>query len=124
MFRPGLPRRLTALLAIVALVLAQALVAAHGCVLAAPADEATEACHHGAPEQPAPDTLCKAHCEAGTQTVDQAKPLVAPDLGAPLAVLREDDFARTGAGATAGSTRWLAHAGAPPPFLLYRRLRI
>jgi hypothetical protein len=126
MFRPGLPRRLTALLAIAVLVLAQALVAAHACILAAPVlpDEAVEACHHGAPEQPAPDTLCKAHCEAGTQTVDQAKPLVAPDLGAPLAVLRADDFARTGAGETAGSTRWLAHAVAPPPFLLHRRLRI
>jgi len=124
MFRPGLPRRFTALLAIAALVLAQVLVAAHACSLAAPADEAAEACHHGAPEQPAPDTLCKAHCEAGTQSVEQAKPLVAPDLGAPLAVLRADDFARTGAGATAGSTRWLAHAGAPPPFLLHRRLRI
>lgn len=122
--RPGLPRRLAALLAIAALVCAQALVAAHACLLAAPADESTEACHHGAQDQPAPDTLCKAHCEAGTQSVDQAKPLVAPDLGAPLAVLRMDDFARTGPGATAGLTRWLAHTGAPPPFLLHRRLRI
>ena len=124
MFRPGLPRRFTALLAIAALVLAQALVAAHACILAAPADEAAEACHHGAPEQPAPDTLCKAHCEAGTQSVDQPKPFVAPDLGAPLAVLRADDFPRTGADATIGLTRWLAHTGAPPPFLLHRRLRI
>jgi hypothetical protein len=88
MLRPGLPRRFTALLAIAVLVLAQALVAAHACMLAAPAAETTEACHHGAEEPPAPDALCKAHCEAGTQTVDQAKPLVAPDLGAPLAVLR------------------------------------
>jgi hypothetical protein len=126
MLRPGRPRRFTALLAIAVLVLAQALVAAHACILAAPAlaDEAVEACHHGAPEQPAPDTLCKAHCEAGTQTVDQAKPLVAPDLGAPLAVLRSDDLLSTGADATAGLTRWLAHTGAPPPFLLHRRLRI
>lgn len=124
MFRPGLPRRFTALLAIAALVLAQALVAAHACILAAPADEAVEACHHDAQEQPARDTLCKAHCEAGTQSVDQAKPLMAPDLGAPLAVLRVDDFVRAGGEATAGLTRWLAHAGAPPPFLLHRRLRI
>lgn len=124
MLRPGLPRRLTALFATAVLVLAQTLVAAHACMLAAPADETTEACHHGAQDQPAPDTLCKAHCEAGTQSVDQAKPLVAPDLGAPLAVLRADDFARTDADAASGPTRWLAHAGAPPPFLLHRRLRI
>jgi hypothetical protein len=124
MLRPGLPRRLTALLAIAVLVLAQAVVAAHACILAAPADEAVEACHQGAPEQPAPDTLCKAHCEAGTQTVDQAKPLAAPDLGALLAVLRAGDFAPADAGVATGPTRWLAHAGAPPPFLLHRRLRI
>jgi hypothetical protein len=124
MLHPGRPRRLTALLAIAVLVLAHAVVAAHACILAAPADEATEVCHQGAPEQPAADTLCKAHCEAGTQTVDQAKPLAAPELGAPLAVLRVDDFARAGADSTAGLTRWLAHTGAPPPFLLHRRLRI
>jgi hypothetical protein len=124
MFRPAPPRRFTALLAIAVLVLAQALVAAHACILAAPADEATEACHHAAAEQPAPDTLCKAHCEVGTQTVDQPKPLAAPDLGAPLTVLRLDDSAHVNAGATAGPTRWLAHTGAPPPFLLHRRLRI
>jgi hypothetical protein len=124
MFRRGPPRRLTALLTIAMLVLAQALVAAHACMLAAPAAETTDACHHDAQEQPAPDTLCKAHCEAGTQTVDQAKPLAAPDLGAPLTVLRADDLARAGSDATVGRTRWLAHTGAPPPFLLHRRLRI
>jgi hypothetical protein len=105
------------------LVLAQALVAAHACILAAPAEEAVEACHHDAQEQPAPDTLCKAHCEAGTQTVDQAKPLVAPDLGAPLLVLRAEDLVRPAVPA-ARLTDWLAHTGAPPPFLLHRRLRI
>ena len=124
MFRPRAPRRLIALLASGVLVLAQALVAAHACMLAAPADEAAESCHHGAPEPAAPDTLCKAHCEAGTQTVDQAKPLAAPDLGTPLAVLYADDFARAGGDGIAGATRWLAHTGAPPPFLLYCRLRI
>lgn len=124
MLRLGSPRRFTALLTIAMLVLAQALVAAHACILAAPADEAVEACHHDAQEQPAPDTLCKAHCEVGTQTVDQPKPLAAPDLGAPLTVLRLDDSAHANAGATAGPTRWLAHTGAPPPFLLHRRLRI
>jgi hypothetical protein len=123
MLRAGLPRRLAALLAIVALVLAQALVAAHACMLAAPADEAAAPCHHGG-DEPAPDTLCKAHCEAGTQTVDQAKPLVAPDLGAPLAVRRKDDWARIGADATAGLTRWLAQPGAPPLFPLHCCLRI
>jgi hypothetical protein len=124
MLRPGLPRRLTAILAIAVLVLAQALVAAHACILAAPADEPVEACHHGAQEQTAPDTLCKAHCEAGTQTVDQAKPLVGPDLGAPLLVLRAEDLVRPAAVPAARLTDWLAHTGAPPPFLLHRRLRI
>jgi len=124
MLRPVPPRRLTALLAIAMLVFAQALVAAHACMLAAPADEATEPCHQGVQGQPAPDTLCKAHCEVGTRSVDPAKPLAAPDLGAPLAVLRLDDSAHVNAGATAGPTRWLAHTGAPPFFLLHRRLRI
>ena len=41
-----------------------------------------------------------------------------------LVVLRLDDFAHAKADATAGPTRWLAHTGAPPPFLLHRRLRI
>jgi hypothetical protein len=119
---PVLLRRFTALLAIVALVLGQALVAAHACMLAPAADPAVESCHQEVPEQPASDTLCKAHCEAGTQTVDQAKPLVAPDLGAPIAVLRIHDVVP--AAAAPGATDWLAHAGAPPPFLLHRRLRI
>jgi hypothetical protein len=124
MLYPRPPRRLTALLAIAVLVLAQALVAAHACILAAPADEAIEACHHGAQEQSAPDTLCKAHCEAASQTVDQAKSLVAPDFDAPLHVLRAGAFPRSDADAAVGLTRWLAHTGAPPPFLLHRRLRI
>jgi hypothetical protein len=122
MLRPGLTRRLTALGAIVALVLAQALVAAHACMLAPAADEAVETCHHDGSEPPAGDTLCKAHCEAGTQTVDQAKPLTSPDLGPPLAVVRIVDIA-PGA-TTARASRWLAHTGAPPPYLLHRRLRI
>jgi hypothetical protein len=123
MLRPGPPRRFIALLAIAVLVLAQALVAAHACMVAPPVDEAAAPCHHDG-SQPPSDTLCKAHCEAGTQTVDQAKPLAAPDLGAPLAVLRADDFVPPRADATTGLTRWLAHTGAPPPFLLHRRLRI
>lgn len=121
MLRAALTRRLVALGAIVALVLAQALVAANGCVLPAPADEAPETCHHDGSERPAADALCKAHCEASTQTVDQGKPLVAPDPGAPLAVLRAEPVVPT---AAAGTSRWLAHTGAPPPYLLHRRLRI
>lgn len=129
-------RRLAALLAIAALVFAQAVTAAHACMLPAPLDRAAAPvdraaalagvsaapCHE--PDEPASDALCKAHCEAGTQTVDQAKPLPTPALGAPLLVLRADDLARTSADATARLTDWLAHAGAPPPRLLHRRLRI
>jgi hypothetical protein len=122
MRRPGPARRLTALLAIAALALGQALVAAHACMLPAAVDAAVEPCHQPDPDELAADSLCKAHCEAGTQTVDQAKPLVAPDLGAPIAVLRADDARAPNA--TQGATDWLAHAGAPPPFLLHRRLRI
>lgn len=122
MFRSRARRRLASLVAIAALVLTQALVAAHACVLAAQADEAVEACHHGAPEQPSSDTLCKAHCEAGTQTVDPARPLAAPDLGAPLVVRRVDDLARAASGPALRLSGWLAHAAAPPPILLHRRL--
>lgn len=118
----GLARRLTTLIAIAALVLGQALVAAHACVLPPAADAAAEPCHQPDPDEPAADSLCKAHCEAGTQTFDQAKPLVAPDLGAPIAFLRVHDTVP--APAATSATDWLAHAGAPPPFLLHRRLRI
>jgi hypothetical protein len=122
MLRSRAHRRLTALFACAALLLGQALVAAHACALAPAAEEAVAPCHHAAAGQPAPDTLCKAHCEAGTQTVDQAKPLVAPGLGAPIAVLRVHDTVP--ATAATSATDWLAHAGAPPPFRLLRRLRI
>ena len=115
-------RRLTALLAIAALVLGQALVAAHACVIAPAVDAAAEPCHQPDPDERAADSLCKAHCEAGTQNVDQAKPLVAPDLGAPIAVLHAGDALAPNA--SQRTTDWLAHAGAPPPFLLHRRLRI
>jgi hypothetical protein len=115
-------RRLTALLAIAALVLGQALIAAHACVIAPAVDAAAAPCHQPDPDERAADSLCKAHCEAGTQTVDQVKPPVAPDLGAPIAVLRANDALPPEA--TRGATDWLAHAGAPPPFLLHRRLRI
>ena len=88
----------------------------------APADVAAAPCHHT--DEPAPDALCKVHCEAGTQTVDQAKPLVAPDAGAPPLVLRTEALARAPIVSAVGLTDWLAHAGAPPPILLHRRLRI
>jgi hypothetical protein len=122
MHRPGLPRRLAALFAIAALVFSQALMAAHGCVIAAPADAAVAPCHE--PVEPAPDALCKVHCEAGTQTVDQAKPLAPPDAGALPLVLRSVNRAHPPAVTAARLTDWLAHAGAPPPVLLHRRLRI
>lgn len=122
MLRRRALRRLTALLAIAALVLGQALVAAHACVIAPAADAAAEPCHPPAPHERVAASLCKAHCEAGTPTLDQTKPLVTPDLGAPIAVRRAADAQPPTA--TPGATDWLAHAGAPPPYLLHRRLRI
>lgn len=123
MRRSSLTRRLAAIVSTAALVLGQTLVAAHGCVLPAPADAAVEACHREAPE-PEPGALCKAHCEAGQQTVDQAKPLAQPDLATPLLVVAVDDPAARAWRSAASDTGWLVHAGAPPPFLLTRRLRI
>ncbi len=120
MHRSG--RRLTALFVFATLLLGQALVVAQACVLAAPAAEAADTCHHGAPERPALDPLCKAQCEAESQTVEQAKTPVAPALGAPLAVVQFDGFAP--APGAAGATPGLVQAGAPPPYLLHRRLRI
>jgi hypothetical protein len=120
MSRTGLPRRLAALLAIALLLFAQGLVAAYACVLILPAAAAAP-CEEG--DAAARDALCKAHCEAGTQSVDPVKPLPAPVLGTPLAVLRAGDLEPRGARSTARRTTWLAHAGAPPPFLLYQRLR-
>lgn len=123
MHRPGLPRRLAALLAIAALVFAQALVAAHACMLPAPADAAAAApCHDT--DEPAPDALCKVHCEAGTPTVDQAKPLAQPDAGAPPLVVRAVNLVHPPAVTAVRLTDWLAHPGVPPPILLHRRLRI
>lgn len=117
-------RRLASIASIAALVLTQALVVAHACVVAAQADEAVESCHHNAPEQPSSDALCKAHCEAGTQTVDQARPLAAPDLGLPLVLRRVDDLARVASGPVLRLSGWLTHAATPPPILLHRRLLI
>jgi hypothetical protein len=123
MHRPALSRRLAAVVAIAALVFAQALVAAHACMIPAPADAAAAApCHDT--DEPARDALCKVHCEAGTQTVDQAKPLALPDAGAPPLVLRAANLAPPPAVTAVRLTDWLAHAGAPPPLLLHRRLRI
>jgi hypothetical protein len=123
MRRSRMTRRFVAIVSIAALVLGHALIAAHACVLPAPADQTVDACHHEEPE-PASGALCKAHCEAGQQMVDQAKPLATPDLATPLLVVAVDDLAARAYRSVAAGAGWLARAGAPPPLLLTGRLRI
>jgi hypothetical protein len=114
-------RRFAACLAIAVLLFSQGLVAAHACMVAAPAAAAAP-CEEG--DAAARDALCKAHCERGTQSVDQAKPLGTPVLGAPLAVLRAEDLAPPRAGPPAGPAHLRAPPGTPPPLRLHQRLRI
>lgn len=115
-------RRLVAIISIALLVLAQALVAAYACVLPG-APPVAAACHELDPD-PAPDALCKAHCQVGQQTVDQPKPLAPPDLATPVLVVKSRDGAASGAGSPGPAVPRLARTGAPPPLLLTGRLRI
>ena len=112
-------RRLIALVAMAALAFAQAAVAMHGCVIPVP-DEAAMPCH----EEPAPDptALCQAHCQAGQQSVDQAKPLGATDVVAPLLAVVEVVVAVPPPHAVR-SEPVLAHAASPPIPILFQRFR-
>ena len=82
------PRRFAAILAIAAVAFTQAAVAMYACMLSSPA-EAAMSCHD---EAPPPSALCNAHCLADEQTVDQAKPLAAAAVVAPLLAVVEVDF--------------------------------
>ena len=112
-------RRLIALVAMAALAFTQAAVAMHGCVIPVPA-EAAMPCH----EEPAPGptALCQAHCQADKQSVDQAKPLGAADVVAPLLAVVEVVVAVPPPYAVR-SEPVLAHAASPPIPILFQRFR-
>jgi hypothetical protein len=115
-------RRSFAMFTIAMLVFAQAIVAAYACVLP-DTPPVAQPCHE--PDSgPAPDALCKAHCQVGQQTVDQPKPLATPDLATPVLVVAMVDPADRMTRAPVRGTFWLARGGAPPPLLLTGRLRI
>ena len=113
-------KRLTAIASIASLAFAQAVVAMHGGMGAAPAAGAVEMPCHDAP--PAPDALCKAHCQADEQTVDQAKPLAAADAAQPLVAVIAFEVGAPAPRAVRAEPV-LAHASSPPLPILYRRLR-
>ena len=112
-------RRLVALVAMAALAFAQAAVAMHACVIPVP-DEAAMPCH----DEPAsgPAALCQAHCQADKQSVDQAKPLGATDVVAPLLAVVEVVVAVPPPHAVR-SEPVLAHAASPPIPILFQRFR-
>jgi hypothetical protein len=112
-------RRLTALLALGALFLAQASAIAYACPLdAAPARMAADPPCHDAGDAPA--AQCTAHCQAGAQSVDQAKPLAAAAAVGPLLAV----VALVPAGPRPNAVRTEpvpARAAAPPLAILYHR---
>jgi len=112
-------RRLIALVAMAALAFAQAAVAMHACVIPVP-DEAAKPCHDE--PAPGPTALCQAHCQADKQSVDQAKPLAAADVVAPLLAVVEFVMAAPPPHAVR-SEPVLAHAASPPLSILLQRFR-
>jgi hypothetical protein len=112
-------RRPGGLLAIAALLLAQVALVAYACPLdSAPAIGAEMPCHEttGNP----PEALCTAHCQAGAQSVDQAKPLASADFVAPLlAVIPAGAWVPRAPAVRAEPV--LAHAPSPPLPILYHR---
>ncbi len=112
-------RRSIAAIAMAALAFAQAAVAMHACVIPVPA-EAAMPCHEE--PSPGPTALCQAHCQADKQTVEQAKPLAAADVVAPLMAVVEAAVAVPPPHAVR-SQPVLAHAASPPLPILYQRLR-
>jgi hypothetical protein len=112
-------RRSIATIAMAALAFAQAAVAMHACVIPVPHETAMP-CHDAPP--PDPSALCHAHCQADQQTVDQAKPLAAAVVVAPLLAVVEIAIAVPPPHAVR-SEPVLAHAASPPLPILYQRLR-
>ncbi len=112
-------RRPSALLALAAFLFAQLTIVAYACPLdSAPAMDAETPCYDAGG---APESACTAHCQAGAQSIDQPKPLAAPDVTAPLlAVLEVPDGSPPPRAIRAEPV--LAHAASPPFPILYRRL--
>jgi hypothetical protein len=112
-------RRSCALVAIVALFMAQLTVVGYACPLdAAPAMAAEMPCHEA---DGAPQPQCTAHCQASAQAADQPKPLAAADFVAPLLAVVEVDRAAPAPRAIRAEPV-PARAAAPPFRILYHRL--
>jgi hypothetical protein len=111
-------RRRCALLTITALLFAQMTIVAYACPLDGPPVMSTEMpCHEAGG---APEPQCTAHCQAGAQSVDQAKPLAAPDVVAPLLAVVKVDLGLPARDAVRAEPV-LAHAASPPLLILYHR---
>lgn len=112
-------RRRCALFALAALLLAQATVVSYACPLdSAPMMNAEAPCDEAGGS---PESLCTAHCQAGAQSVDQAKPLAAADVVAPLLAVVAVDLGAPAPDAVRAEPV-LAHAVSPPLPILYHRL--
>jgi hypothetical protein len=83
---------LIARIVVAALLFGQLSVAAHACMFGTQPAAMQPCADHPVPlETESFDTLCKAHCEADDQTIDQAK-LPAVDVGKVVLVVRMRDF--------------------------------
>jgi hypothetical protein len=112
-------RRTCALVAIVALLVAQLAVVAYACPLdAMPAMTTEMPCHEAGG---ALEPQCTAHCQIGAQSVDQPKPLAAADVVAPLLAVVAVDLAAPAPRAVRAEAV-PARAAAPPFPILYHRL--
>jgi hypothetical protein len=123
-------RRLTAWLALLAVVFLQLATAAHACDRlegrSAPSPVVAEAgapCEHmGMPASPTRSGVCQEHCKADSQLVDPHSPVAVAECAAVLAVFQELP-SDTGAG-TSRSALVVPRATAPPVFASSGRLRI
>ena len=109
-------RRLIALFAMAALAFAQAAVAMTRARSRCPMRRRCRATRAGG----RPDAQCPAHCQAGAQSVDQAKPLAAADVVAPLFTVVKIDLGPAAPDAVRAEPV-LAHAASPPLPILYQR---
>jgi hypothetical protein len=111
-------RRRCALFAIATLLFAQATIVAYACPLdSAPVTSTEMPCHEASV---APESQCTAHCQAGAQSVEQAKPLASADVVAPLLAVVEIDPGVPAPDAVRAEPV-LAHAASPPLPILYHR---